>query len=132
MADTAQVGISCTYLNNGVITTTPLINFFPTAFSLPTPAQSFDRRVLAPTGGVTLSLVGFNSLSTLAIKNLDLANYVTVAFTYTDSVPTDHANVVQIPAQGVLLLTTPIKVAAGILLTANTATVQLDVVLIGA
>lgn len=108
-------------------------NWAPPDYNLVSPAKVQDIYNNAlPTSGMTVSLAAFTSVLFFGLKNYDTVNFIEVAYTYTDASATDHANVVRILPGGIHEISSPLKLSANIVITANTAACKVDGIVVGA
>lgn len=90
--------------------------------------QSARYTVSAATGGTTVDLGAFASVAQVVVKNKDTTNYVTLVTT-TDSGSASNSHKI---AAGKLEVLSDVKVSGDLLLTANTAACECEVIILGA
>lgn len=78
------------------------------------------------TSGTTIELSNFATLLGVIVRNLSTSNYVDVAWTYSAT-----ASKARVPAGAWMFIPTGITVANDLVITANTASVDCDITLIG-
>jgi hypothetical protein len=114
-----------------------------TSFSQPKLATDFDayesgagtflyevRKVSAATGGTTIDLAAYASISNILIKNKDGTNYVEATFRTTGGGSNDQ--VLRCPAGSIVMTGSAVTVANDLVLTAHSAAVACEVCIIGA
>ena len=87
------------------------------------------RDVLAATTGTTIALGAYTTVTQIVIKNKDASNYVEATFRTTGGAANNQ--VLRIPAGGFVACGSAITVASDLVLTANTAAVPCDVLIVG-
>lgn len=85
--------------------------------------------ISAATGGTTIDLGAFTTVTQIIIKNTDATNYVEATFRTTGGAANNQ--VLRIPAGSFAATGSAITVASDLVLTANTSAVVCDVCIVG-
>ena len=127
MADYAKFGAACVYSKNSDYSS-PKINTAIADLAL-TPDEYLHDEVECDTGGgTTVNLTRFATITCLLVKNNDATNYVTATFRSAGNSAVD--NILRVSAGG-WLMTTDVTAANNLVLAANGAAVECEVVVTG-
>lgn len=114
----------------------PVVNLRPAEFEL-TPDEYVHQEIQADTGGTTIELGAFSTVTSVTIINHDATNFVQAAWTYTTEASVDTANIQQVPPGGYLMFGSTngtnalIKISTDLVLTADTAACECEVFITG-
>lgn len=90
------------------------------------------RAVSIPTGGETFELGGYSSIDWVLVKNRGTTNYVTASFTNNaNTAVSQRVGVDSTTTQGKVGIFTDVKPSGDLTITANTAAVVCDVIIVG-
>ena len=106
--------------------TSPAMYNTPFVYTTTTPAQFVTYSKACTTSGTTIELSNFASVLGIVVRNKDTTNYVDVAWTYSAT-----ASKCRVPAGGWMFIPTPATISADLVITANTATVDCDIIIAG-
>lgn len=106
--------------------TSPAMYNTPFSYTTTAPAQFVTYTKACTTSGTTIELSNFASVLGVVVRNKDTANYVDVAWTYSAT-----ASKAKVPAGAWMFIPTPVTIANDLTITANTATVDCDLIIIG-
>ena len=123
MTDYAKIQVSIVYSPNSDYSSPIYHRLFESTY---TPSEVQIQRVSVATGGTTVELGSFTTPTTVIVKNTDATNYVTAAFTNAAS-----SSQSQVIALGETAVFPDVKASGDLVLTANTAAVVCDVVILG-
>lgn len=124
MSDYAKASLTVTYSENSDYSDYEFRTNWD-AYTL-SPDEGEVRSIEADTGGTTLELGTYASITLLAVKNTSSTNYVDAAWTDAAS----NTNTQRIPAGGLLVVSSVLP-SADLGLTANSAAVICKVCLVG-
>jgi hypothetical protein len=129
MADYAKVTVAFVYSENSDYSDPIAYRSFSTSFTTPTKVeQHYVSAKLVGDGSTTIDLSGFSAVQGCIIKNKDAANFVTAAFT---SVGAGGASSQKILAAAPPVLLCDLVIADDLVLTADTAACDVEILLFG-
>jgi hypothetical protein len=126
MADYARIRVRAEYSKNADYSSPKIDHEFTSQET--TPSKYDFREVSAGTGGTTVDLGAYTTIDDCIIHNLDSTNYVDATFRNTANGATD--NIIRVD-KGAILSVGELTVANDLVLTANGAAVNCEILLLG-